>query len=234
VCVVFLAFHADADFPVMIGANREESRRRPSTSPVCGRVAGFRCLLAGADYGPDGAFPEVGTWLGFNETGLVVAVTNRRDGELLPQDQTRSRGVLAASLLGFDDAGQAIESARDELSRGGFGGCNYLVASRRNAFVIEAPGARRISVQKLEQGIHVVTNLGPADPRIHVIRDHLDPGRFVGLAEVACRDDRVVVNGAENGTVSSSLILVGKVFHFLHLTGDPRSNAYEEFRPFVS
>lgn len=72
-CVVFLAFRVDADFPVMLGANREEFRRRPSTTPVCRRNGGIRSLLAGADFGPDGTFPEVGTWLGVNEAGLVVA-----------------------------------------------------------------------------------------------------------------------------------------------------------------
>ncbi|MGO9814430.1 MAG: NRDE family protein, partial [Isosphaeraceae bacterium] len=62
----------------MIGANREESFRRPTTSPVCCRSGSIRCLVAGADHGPDGTFAEMGTWLGVNESGLVVAVTNRR------------------------------------------------------------------------------------------------------------------------------------------------------------
>ena len=102
-CLVFIAYRTDGGAPVMIGANREESRRRPVTSPVCSRVASLRCLLAGADHGPDGTFPEMGTWLGVNEAGIAVAVTNRHDGELAWEDQTRSRGLLAVNLLGFDD-----------------------------------------------------------------------------------------------------------------------------------
>jgi hypothetical protein len=42
-----------------------------------------------------------------------------------------------------------------------------------------------------------------------------------------------VVSGGERGTVSSSLILVGEVIRFLHLTGDPRDGDYEEVEPFV-
>src|ERR1700730_2960098 len=127
-CLVFLAFHVNDDHPVMLGANREESRRRPSTAPVCSRSGSVRCLLAGADRGPDGAFPEIGTWLGVNETGLVVAVTNRRDGELAWVDQVRSRGLLTVSLLGFVDPEQAARFARCELAQGGYGGCNYVIA----------------------------------------------------------------------------------------------------------
>jgi hypothetical protein len=79
----------------------------------------------------------------------------------------------------------------------------------------------------------VVTNLGPDDPRTRVIRDRLEPGRFVPSAGEVCRDGRVVVGGGERGTVSSSLVLVGEVIRFLHRTGDPRDGGYEEFEPFV-
>ena len=86
----------------MIGANREESRRRPTTSPVCCKQHRMRCLLAGADHGPDGSFPAMGTWLGVNQAGMAVAVTNRHDGELAWADQIRSRGLLAVLLLDGD------------------------------------------------------------------------------------------------------------------------------------
>ena len=106
-CLVFIGFRIEGCPPVMIGANREESRRRPMTSPVCCRAGSgsLRCLLAGADHGPDGTFPQMGTWLGVNEAGMAVAVTNRSDGELAWEDQTRSKGLLAVNLLGFDRPG---------------------------------------------------------------------------------------------------------------------------------
>src|SRR3954471_923453 len=139
-CLVFLAFRANDDDPVILGANREESRRRPSTPPVCCRSGSMRCLLAGADRGPEGTCLEIGTWLGVNEAGLVVAVTNRRDGELAWADQVRSRGLLAVALLGLDTPERAAQFARDELARGGYGGGNFLIAGRESAYVVQAPG----------------------------------------------------------------------------------------------
>src|SRR5436190_22346319 len=145
-CLVFIAYRLERSAPVLIGANREESRRRPTTSPVCCRSGSLRCLLAGADHGPDGSFPAMGTWLGVNEAGMAVAVTNRSDGELAWEDQTRSRGLLAVELLGFDRPERATRWARAELASGGFGGCNYLIAGRDTAFIVQAPGAEQISV----------------------------------------------------------------------------------------
>ena len=100
-CLVFLDYQVDRKAPVLLGANREESFRRPTTSPVCCRSGAFRCLLAGADHGPDGTFPEMGTWLGVNETGLVVAVTNRNDGELRWEDQIRVARAAGRGPAGF-------------------------------------------------------------------------------------------------------------------------------------
>src|ERR1700758_2471748 len=100
-CLVFIAYRLERSAPVLIGANREESRRRPTTAPVCCRSRSLRCLLAGADHGPDGSFPAMGTWLGVNEARRAVAVPNRHDGELAWADQVRSRGLLAVALLGF-------------------------------------------------------------------------------------------------------------------------------------
>src|SRR5271156_3762552 len=145
-CLVFIGFRTIGEGPVMIGANREESRRRPTTSPVCCKQRKMRCLLAGADHGPDGSFPEMGTWLGVNEAGMAVAVTNRHDGELAWADQIRSRGLLAVELIGIVQPADAALAARHALAQGGYGGCNFLIANRESAFIVEAPGQARISV----------------------------------------------------------------------------------------
>jgi uncharacterized protein with NRDE domain len=229
-CLVFLAFRASDDNPVLLGANREESRSRPTTSPVCCRSRSLRCLLAGADHGPDGSFPALGTWLGVNEAGLVVAVTNRRDGALAWADQTRSRGLLAVELLGFDDPEPARAAACAALAQGGYGGCNYLIASRATAFVVEAPGARQVRARPLAPGVHAVTNLDlddAGDPRIRLVHQQVDPQRFLASAAALCRDDRIIVPGALRGTVSSSLLTVGREIGFFHILGDPREAEYE-------
>jgi uncharacterized protein with NRDE domain len=234
-CLVFLAFQMNDADPVMLGANREESRSRPSTSPVCSRISSVKTLLAGADHGPDGSFPAVGTWLGVNETGLVVAVTNRRDGTLAWADQVCSRGLLAVSLLDFDDPAAAVRLATSVLGQGGFGGCNYLIANRDAAFIVQAPGTHRISAIRLAPGLHAMTNLDLDDRddlRIRFVVDHLKPARFLDSARRICRDDRIIVSSPDRGTVSSSLIMVGGAIGFYHIRGDPRDADYEPITPF--
>jgi uncharacterized protein with NRDE domain len=234
-CLVFIGFRIEGCPPLLIGANREESRRRPMTSPV-GHRAGprsLRCLLAGADFGPDGSFPRMGTWLGVNETGMAVAVTNRSDGELAWEDQTRSKGLLAVDLLGFDRPEDAARFARTELASGGFGGCNYLVAGRDAAFVVQAPGAGRVALVALTPGVHAMTNLDvddPGDRRIRLVKEGFDPREFPASAGRLCRDERIVVPDPERGTISSSLISVGEAIAFDHIRGDPRGRDYERFR----
>ena len=127
---------------------------------------------------------------------MAVAVTNRHDGELAWADQIRSRGLLAVLLLGRDQPEHAARLARSELAQGGYGGCNFLIANADAAFVVQAPGARRISVVKLEPGIHAMTNLDLDDddrPRIRFVRATLDPEDFIASAQRICRDDRIVV-----------------------------------------
>jgi uncharacterized protein with NRDE domain len=234
-CLVFIGFRIPGRPPVLIGANREEARSRPMTSPVCGRIGpgSLRCLLAGADHGPDGSFPRMGTWLGVNEAGMAVAVTNRSDGELAWVDQTRSKGLLAVDLLGFDRPEEAVRFAERELASGGFGGCDYLIAGRDSAFVIEAPGARTVRVVELTPGIHAMTNFDlddPDDPRIRLVRETFDPHNFPASAARLCRDERIVRTGAERGTISSSLVSIGPEIVFDHIRGDPRGRDYDRYQ----
>lgn len=234
VCLVFIGFGIAGCAPVQIGANREESRRRPMTSPVCCRVGpgSLRCLLAGADHGPDGSFPAMGTWLGVNEAGLVVAVTNRHDGALAFADQTRSKGLLTVDLLGFDHPEAAARHARTEIDAGGFGGCNYLLAGREAAFVVRAPAANRVDVVALAPGVHALTNLDLDDlddPRIRLVAEQLDPHDFRASAGRICRDDRIIADRPDWGTISSSLVSVGDEIVFDHIRGDPRRRDYERY-----
>jgi uncharacterized protein with NRDE domain len=232
-CLVFINFQTDGKGPVMIGANREESRRRPTTSPVCCKQHHLRSLLAGADHGPDGSFPAMGTWLGVNEARMAVAVTNRHDGELAWADQLRSRGLLAVLLLDSDRAEDAARVAQSELAQGGYGGCNFLVADAGAAFVVQAPGPSRISVTTLEPGIHAMTNLDLDDHddlRVQLVRTTLEPEDFIASAARLCRDPRIVVSGAERGTVSSSLIVAGDEIVLYHIEGNPIGREYQQFQ----
>ena len=94
----------DAAWPLLLAANRDELRGRPSRAP--GRhwpdrphVRGGLDLEAG------------GTWLGVNDDGVVAAVLNRR-GTLGPQPGKRSRGELVLEALDHAEAYHAAEVLR--------------------------------------------------------------------------------------------------------------------------
>jgi hypothetical protein len=137
----------------------------------------------------------------------------------------------------YDNPDRAARAARSQLEGGGFGGSNFLVADSRAAFVVHAPGVRRISVVSLEPGTHAMTNYDvddSTDSRIRLVRSALDPGNFLDSAGQICRDPRVLIRGGDRGTVSSSLILAGGDVALFHISGDPAGREYDEFRLFDS
>ena len=90
------------DWPVVIGANRDEMIDRPALPP--GRhwpdrpeVTAGKDLLAG------------GSWLGLNDWGVVAAVLNRH-GSLGPVPGQRSRGELVLEALDHADAVAAADA----------------------------------------------------------------------------------------------------------------------------
>ena len=91
-------------------------------------------------------------------------------------------------------------------------------------------------VEGLRPGVHAITNLDlydGADPLIRIVHEGLEPGRFVASARRICRDEQVIVTGADRGTVSSSLGVVGREIDFYHVLGDPRAGEYGWVRAFA-
>jgi hypothetical protein len=102
--------------------------------------------------------------------------------------------------------------------------------------MVQAPGAQRISVTALRPGLHCVTNLDlndANDPRIRLVFETLEPAQFVASAERICRDERIVIRGADRGTISSSLIVSGIETMFCHLMGDSSQGEYVRFTPIL-
>jgi uncharacterized protein with NRDE domain len=90
-CLFSAVYRAVPERELLILANREESRRRP-TAPPGQRLDHGTAWFGGLD------LLAGGTWLGINEHGLVVAVTNRH--KLNTEGGIRSRGLLCRDLLG--------------------------------------------------------------------------------------------------------------------------------------
>src|SRR5688572_9665433 len=118
-CWLAVLFQVNAHYPLIVAANREEFRTRPSLTPF--PWAESPTIWAGRD--------ELagGTWLGVNATGLLAAVTNRpaasRDAN------RRSRGLLCLDTLRCDSPRSARSFFVAEFSRRRFNPFNLLCAN---------------------------------------------------------------------------------------------------------
>jgi uncharacterized protein with NRDE domain len=149
-CLLALFFRAVDDAPVVVGANREEFYARGGDPPrlLPGTPPGQPRIVAGLD-------PVAGgTWLGVNEYGVLVAVTNRRKSQIPPMP--RSRGLMVRELLACRTAAAAAEQATRELDSARYAGCNLLCVDADRAVVIQAGDWLR--VRPLPSGLHVLSN----------------------------------------------------------------------------
>ncbi len=220
-CTLTLAWRAFADAPVVVAANRDEGLDRPSEPPGVvdeePRVVAPRDAEAG------------GTWIGYNEHGLFVGVTNRwTDRDLAAE---RSRGLLVRDALRQPDAETAARLAERAVRETEYDGFNLVVADANAAVLLEWDG--RLRVTQLDPGVHVVVNVG-ADGRFTIPPHRPDAGerqaenaRKVrealvpepGETAASWRDRAadvlgdhafgVCVHGDGYGTRSSSLVTVG-------------------------
>ncbi|MFC7236185.1 NRDE family protein [Halosegnis marinus] len=136
------------DDHLAVAANRDEALARPSSPPAIRdgdpRVFAPRDEEAG------------GTWLGYNEAGVFVALTNRWTRAVTDGD--RSRGLLVREALDRPDASAAAGFVRDELDARTYEPFHLLVADAERALLFEHD--RDTSVAHLAPGVYVVGNTG--------------------------------------------------------------------------
>jgi len=146
VCTLVLAWQVFEDAPIAVAANRDELLDRPSEPPsVVGeapRVVAPRDAEAG------------GTWFGYNEHGLLVAITNR----WVDLEGERSRGLLVRDALDHESAEAAARFVEQSVEEAEYAGFNLLVADASAAIFFEWHGQLR--VRNFAQGVHVVVNVG--------------------------------------------------------------------------
>ena len=147
-CTLVVAWQVFPDAPVTVAANRDESLDRPSEPPAV-RAENPR-IVAPSD-GEAG-----GTWLGYNEFGLFVAVTNRwTDTDLAGE---RSRGLLVRDALECETAEDAARLTERAVESDEYDGFNLVVADANASLLLEWDG--RLRVTNLDPGVHVVMNTG--------------------------------------------------------------------------
>lgn len=240
VCTLVLAWQALSDAPVVVAANRDEVLDRPASPP--GLREGPPRYVAPRD---DEAG---GTWIGYNEHGLFVGLSNRWSESDLTGE--RSRGLLVDDLLHAEDADAAAALLETAVAGTVYEPFNVVVADAKQAIVFAWDGV--LSLDELTPGVHAVLNAGWDDRfegstgreeavlrqidsarrlREHLaVRDGETAEDWLGRARVALADHEfgVCVHRDGYGTRSSSLIALyadgGSSYAFAD--GPPCETAY--------
>lgn len=142
-CTIILFHRLFDDYPLAVAANRDEILSRPAE--------GFASRESGVFAPKD--LEHGGTWIGFNQHGLLAALTNRAGADRDPS--RRSRGEIPQIALGAADANEAAQRLL-ALPALEFNPFHAVVADQRTARVIWSDG-RALHSLILGPGVHVVT-----------------------------------------------------------------------------
>ncbi len=239
-CILAIQYQLVPESPILVAANREELFDRLSSPPTI--QSGKPRILAGIDQ------QAGGTWLGVNQHGMFVGACNRPKS--LPRVSPRSRGVLCKELLRTHSAKQAVDLAMEELSTGNYNGVNFIVADFKSAWAVH--GGDHLDVVELEEGLSIIGSGNVNDRRDERVQlcqrlltlQTLDsPVKFLAIASKvfarpASGPDRpaMVVRGKDRGTVSSTLIALGKKPRdaiYQYANGAPDQHKYEDCSPML-
>ena len=164
-CTVVILYRPEHDWPLIIGANRDEMRTRPWDEP--GRhwedrphVIAGRDRLAG------------GTWLGMNDDRLVAGILNRPNS-LGPAVGKRSRGELPLDALDHAEAHIAAE-ALAALDPSAYRSFNMVIGDTAGAYwITNDETTEGIRVHPVPVGVSMITAHDLNDDRSDRIRYHL-------------------------------------------------------------
>jgi len=205
-CTLLALHHVVSGYPLVIGMNRDEFRNRPaapwSQLSVNPKIVAPRDGKAG------------GTWIGVNESGLVVALSNRRGRD---SATARSRGALVVEALGRNRPAAVDVLVRSDVEAHEYNFFHLWTANRDEMRCWRYDGA--VNVTRGAPGVNVLTNQGfneDGDPKGRAVRRIVRPSdigeidQALKAVETALRyrgDDAEVCNhGAIAGTVSSSIL----------------------------
>ena len=246
-CTLVILRRPDHEWPVLMGANRDELIDRPWDPPARHwedrpDVVAGRDLVAG------------GTWLGVNDHGVIAAILNRR-GSLGPKEGYRSRGELPLEALDHADAWAAAKALAN-ISSTSYRPFNMVIADSREAFWIrlaEDHWGVNLEIKRLPVGLSMITASDRNDTNSARIRAYLpqfqiasepdaESGDWSGWTSLMCSqiyDSEVGSEGAMFiitdtgfGTVCSSLIALpshknqGVRRKFLFASGHPNQSRF--------
>ena len=148
-CTIIAIKDRHPDFPLVVAANRDEFYSRAASGPR--RVAEDPVTVAGVD------LQKGGTWMGANERGIFVSLTNQRQHE--GADRARaSRGEVVLDALSMSDV-ESIDDRLTSIDAREYNGFNLLYGDAELLRVAYARADRAaIEVEALDAGGWVLTN----------------------------------------------------------------------------
>ncbi len=235
-CTLAVAFGIWESEPLLVAANRDERLDRSARAPSLLETEPRR-IWAPQDL--EGS----GTWLGVNDAGLFVGITNRFGQRPLPG--RRSRGLLVRELLRCGDAAEAASQA-ENIGVDDTAPFHLLIADRDRAERVHHDGTQ-IQRTRLLRGFHVITerSLGAGDSRRpDTVRDALQgldrsaPPADDVLQQLLSRHDPDPFEGVcvhvpawNYGTRSSCLLRLGTrpdQLRFLYADGTPCTAPWQD------
>jgi len=162
-CTVVILRRPGHDWPIIVGANRDEMANRP-WKPPARHWPDREDVTAGLD--------ELagGTWMGLNDSGVMACILNRH-GSLGPAAGKRSRGELVLEALDHADAADAAE-ALAHLDPTAYRSFNMVIADNLDAWWLtlrSGDPTARVEAEKIPEGLSMFTSgdrNDVRDPRI--------------------------------------------------------------------
>jgi hypothetical protein len=239
-CLLAIQYQLIREAPILVAANREEFYERPTQGPAI--QSGKPRILCGTD------LQAGGTWLGVNQHGLFVAVLNRRkSAATFP---SRSRGVLCRELLKTNSALSARDMAMEELSTGKYDGANFVFADADNAWVVHS--GDDLNAVEIPEGLNIISggDLNDSrDGRVDLAKRLLtlhtldSPVKFLAVASKVFAKApglpgraSIVIRDSDRGTVSSTLLALGKKPRdaiYQYSPGPPDRSRFEDYSPLL-
>jgi uncharacterized protein with NRDE domain len=160
VCLLVVAWRYVEQWPLLVGANRDEWLDRPATAITVLRREGPR-VLGGRDKRAGG------TWMAVNEHGVVCGLTNRpmADG---PDPNKQSRGRLPLVAARARTAEEAADALAAEVAAGSYNPAWLLVGDRRSLHYMAVDPDEPTEPQRLGPGLHVLENAALETPSVKV------------------------------------------------------------------
>jgi uncharacterized protein with NRDE domain len=240
-CTLIVLDRIVPGFPLVIASNRDEYLTRAAAPPArIGSRATGRAFVAPQD------LEAGGSWMGVNERGVFVGLTNRPIEQRNPT--ARSRGLLVFDALAREDATSVAKEMRT-LAPGVYNPFNLLCADRSRTLVTLC-AEDRVEVRELDPGVHILCNRDVDDPRsgkiARITRELAElplegpfERVFAALARVLRLHgdadaplDHVCVHAPDSGygTRSSAILALGeRRWRYWHADGAPCETKYENY-----